>query len=128
MLECCRKKFKPYETWYLYDNECFYDRSLTIGRCPICKKPIALLKETRKADDRIFYNQATGKHKTDRLLDLNKNNVSYSTQDFKKHKMTRPKYLRYGENKIVKKGKKIYQRMNAVSRFGIRECIKDICL
>ena len=128
MLECCRKKFKPYETWHLYDSECFYDRSLTIGRCPVCSKLIAVLKETRKADDRVFYNQVSGKYKTDRLLELNKNNVSYSTKNLIKHKMTRPKYLRFGENKIVRIGKKIYQRMNAVSRYGIRECIKDIRL
>lgn len=130
MFEHCSQKFKPYEIWYLYDNKGFYDRSLSIGRCPVCKKPIAELKETRKADDKVFYQLAVGDSKVKKITELNINCVNYSSQDIKtkKTKMSLPKYLRYGENKIVNIGGKKYQRMNAISRYGLKECIKDIPL
>ena len=62
----------------------------------------------------------------DRSLALGRFN--YSSQDVKTKqcKMTLPKHLRYGENKIVNIGGKKYQRMNAVSKYGLKECIKDI--
>lgn len=130
MFEHCSQKFKPYEVWYLYDNKGFYNRSLAFGRCPACKKFLAELKETRKADDKVFYQLAVGDSKVNKLAELNRNNVNYSSQDIKvkKCKMTMPKHIRYGENKIVSIGGKRYQRMNAVSRYGQRECVKDISL
>lgn len=130
MFEHCSQKFKPYEVWYLFDNKGFYDRCLSFGKCPVCKKNLAELKETRKADDKVFYQLAVGDNKVNKLAELNRNCVIYSSQDIKvrKCKMTMPKYLRYGENKTVSIGGKKYQRMNAVSRYGRRECIKDIPL
>ena len=112
----------------MYDNKGFYDRSLALGRCPVCKKSIAELKETRKADDKVFYQLAVGDSKVQKLTELNLNSVNYSSQDVKTKqcKMTLPKHLRYGENKIVNIGGKKYQRMNAVSKYGLKECIKDI--
>lgn len=124
----CSQKFRPYETWFLYDNKGFYERSLIIGKCPICKKPVAELKEKRKSDDRVFTQLAVGEQKVERLTGMCVGCVNYSSQDLKtkKCKVTLPKYIRYGENKIVKIGGKKYQRMSAVSRWGTKECIKDI--
>lgn len=128
MFKHCSQKFKPYETWFLYDNKGFYERSLIIGKCPVCKKPVAELKEKRKADDKTFYQLAVGKEKVERLTGICINSVNYSSQDLKtkKSKMTLPKYIRYGENKFIKKGGKTFQRMNAVGRYGQREVIQDI--
>lgn len=124
----CNQKFKPYEVWYLYDNKGFYERSLKLGKCPVCKKEIAELHEKRKDDDKVFTQLAIGKEKVSRLTNLNITCVNYSSQDLKtkKCKVTMPKYIRSGENKIVSVGGKKYQRMNAVSRYGQKECIRDI--
>lgn len=103
---------------------------MSFGKCPVCKKNLAELIETRKADDKVFNQIATGENKVNKLAELNRNNINYSSQDIKirKCKMTMPKYIRSGENKIVSIGGKKYQRMNAVSRYNQRECIKDVPL
>ena len=44
----CKQEFRPFDIWYLFDNKGFYDRSLKLGKCPVCKKAIAELKEIRK--------------------------------------------------------------------------------
>lgn len=128
MFKHCNQKFKPYEVWYLYDNKGFYERSLELGRCPVCKKEIAELKEKRKSDDKIFTQLAVGKDKVEKLTKLNVNRVNYSSQDVKvkRCKVVMPKWIRSGENKIIIKGGKKYQRMNAVSHFGYKECLCDI--
>lgn len=112
----------------MFDNKGFYERSLKLGRCPICKKEIAELKEKRKSDDKVFTQLAVGTDKVERFTKLNVNCVNYSSQDLKlkRCKVTMPKWIRSGENKIVTVGGKKFQRMNAVSKYGYKECLCDI--
>ena len=72
----CKQDFKPFDIWYLYDNKGFYDRLLKLGKCPVCKKPIAELRETRKEDDVIFTQFEVGSE-AERLAEINRNSVNY---------------------------------------------------
>lgn len=124
----CKQEFRPFDVWYLFDNKGFYDRSLKLGKCPVCKKAIAELKETRKEDDRIFTQVEIGSE-AERLADINRGSVNYSSLEIKlkAYKMTMPKSIRYGENKIITKGGKQYVRQNAVSWLnGKKEVVKDL--
>ncbi|MBQ3971376.1 MAG: hypothetical protein II687_04125 [Selenomonadaceae bacterium] len=73
----CKQDFKPFDIWYLYDNKGFYDRLLKLGKCQVCKKPIAELRETRKEDDVIFTQFEVGSE-AERLAEINRNSVNYS--------------------------------------------------
>lgn len=130
--EHCSNKFKPYDIWYLYDNKGFYERCLYLGRCPICKKDIAELRERRKSDDKLFKQLVIGKDKVKHLADLNKNSINYSASDIRiknSVKISMPRTIRYGENKLIKRGDKTILRQNAVSWIdGRKENIKDINL
>ena len=53
MFTHCNTKFKPHETWFLFDNKNFTARKFYLGTCPICKKGLAKLVETRKSDGKI---------------------------------------------------------------------------
>lgn len=126
----CNSKFKPYDIWFLFDNKQFYQRSLYLGRCPYCKKDIAELVERRKSDDKLFKQLVIGKDKVKHLAELNKNSINYTAMDIKVKnsvKISMPRTIRYGENKIIKRGDKTFIRQNAVSWVnGRKENLKDI--
>lgn len=50
----CNSKNSVTEVQELEDIEGFKDRILIIGICKVCEKEIAMLVETRKADDKPF--------------------------------------------------------------------------
>ena len=60
MFTHCNTNFKSHETWFLKDNENFTRRKFYLGTCPICKKGLALLVETRILDGEIFRDAISG--------------------------------------------------------------------
>lgn len=54
MFSHCKIKFRHKDIWFLFDNKDFKDRCLYIFKCPVCKKQINVLHETRKADGKRF--------------------------------------------------------------------------
>jgi len=91
---------------------------------------MAILKEKRKTDGRTFKEEYTGTIEVNKIKKVCTTSIDYTLQDLKqkKCKMTLPKHIRSGENIIVKIGGKVYQRMNAIGRWGQKEKIEDILL
>lgn len=127
-MEHCGRSFKHFDTWFLFDNKGFYKREVKLGRCPKCLKVIIEINEIRKSDDRIFTQYAEGKE-AQKIAENYKKLINYTALEIKQKacKVTMPKSIRYGENKIVKKGNRKFLKQNAVSWInGKKETIKEI--
>lgn len=137
MFSHCNQKFKPKETWFLFNIKGFYDRKLLIGKCPVCKADIVDLQETRRADDLVFSDIKT-KEKATKIKEQCRHQIDYSSQDIKQRrcKVSILKGLCWGDNRIariikgVKKDepKKFALRAYAVGIFGKKKLIKEIPL
>ena len=121
MRHCC--KFKADEIYYLVETPLFTHRKLSIGFCPICKKPVAEFIEI----------SFTGSVERVRVSGLKANNFVMNLKDQIKYSMSECNYLRfkskpygwkYGVNKSVKVKDKEYVRQYAKDFYGNKELIK----
>ena len=118
MRHCCQ--FKADDIYYLNDTDLFSSRTLAIGFCPICKKPVAEL---------IEYGINGGINKIS-LAGINANNLMLEYKDeiaysicelnLKKFK-TKPYGWKFGINKETKNGK---IKQYACDFYGNKELIK----
>ena len=119
MLYCsnCSRILRPYDIWFLYEKDGFYQRKLYIGKCPQCKKDVVALVEMRKTDGKIFIDRREN-DKAAALIDKCITQLWYRHQDtiFKKG---RPFGFIYGENRENKKGRLTF----ACDFFGNKELI-----
>lgn len=125
----CNIDFNSYDVWFLYDNATDKKRHLLLGRCPVCKKDIVVLVETRKNDGRVFVQKETGE-KAVKLIDdaILKQDVVYSESSLKiKQGQGAPLGLCYGDNKEIHnhKGEIIGVRVNRCDFFGQKETIQN---
>jgi len=124
----CNNDFNSYDVWFLYDNATDKNRRLLLGKCPVCKKDVVALVETRKNDGRIFVQKETGE-KAVKLIDdaILKDDVVYSESSLK---ITQgngaPFGLCYGKNKeIHKNGKVVGIQVERCDFFGQKELIQS---
>ena len=120
MRHCCQ--FKADDIYSLEDTDLYSSRTLSIGFCPICRKPVAEL---------IEYGINGGKNKIS-LSGINAQNMMLKIQDeiiysakelnYKKYK-SKPFGWKYGVNKEIKQ--KIIKQY-AYDFYGNKELVKTI--
>ena len=125
----CNNDFNSYDVWFLYDNATDKNRRLLLGKCPVCKKDVVALVETRKQDGRIFVQKETGE-KAVKLIDdaIVKNDIVYSESELKaKQGNGAPFGLCYGDNKEIhnNKGEVVGIRVNRCDFFGQKELLQS---
>ena len=122
MLHCskCERIIKPYDIWFLYDINGFFQRRLEIGKCPKCKKDIAALYEIRKTDCKPFIDRQYGEYATN-LIDRCITQLWYRQKDtiFQKG---RPYGFIWGDNRENRKERKTY----ACDFYGNKELIESL--
>lgn len=145
MLNHCNNDFRPYDVWYLNDikeitrhndktgnedilRDGFYNRCLYLGKCPVCKKDVVILSETRQKDGQIFQDKAVGE-KSQSLVDKVINQVNFTRQEVK-IKKGKPYKWTYAENKEIhnNQGKVIAIRRKACDWYGQKEVREEIRL
>ncbi len=121
MRHCCQ--FKADDIYYLKETNLYVTRKLSIGFCPICKKPVAELVEirfdgviTRDYKIGIQANDLAMKYKDDILYSMKQCNY----QKFK----SKPFGWKYGVNKSVKIRGEERVRQYACDFYGNKELIK----
>lgn len=122
MQHCCR--FKPDDIYYLEDTDFFSSRILSIGFCPICKKPVAQLVEWR-FDGECFKQNLAG-IKANELVLKNQDKIVYSMKSLNYKKLkSKPFGWKYGINKLAKKDNKEFVKQYACDFYGNKELIKN---
>ena len=121
MRHCCQ--FKADEIYYLEETSLYVNRKLSIGFCPICKKPVAELVEI-SFTGAVERNRASGIKANDLMIEL-KDQIKYSMRDCNYQKFkSKPFGWKYGVNKAGKiKGKECI-RQYAYDFYGNKELIK----
>ena len=121
MQHCCR--FKADDIYYLAETNLHIHRKLSIGFCPICKKPVAELVQQR-FDGKINRIIESGIRAND-LVYKNKDDILYSMRECNYlRSKSKPYGWKYGENKSVRINGKEYVRQYACDFYGNKEIIK----
>lgn len=119
MLHCC--KFKADNVYFLEDNDMFSSRRLSIGFCPICKKPVAELVEWRF--DGAFNKQTLSGINANSMVQELKEQIICSINDANYKKLKQEPYgWKFGINKQTKDGK---IRQYASDFYGNKKLIKS---
>ena len=123
MFTHCNRKFKSEEVWFLKDNKNFRKRKFYLATCPICKKGLAKLVETRKSDGKIFSEIMSGK-KLENFTQRFIKEVNYTDKSFPNFKNSLFG-LCYGENHEIhnSKGEVVEIRQKSCDFFGNKELI-----
>jgi len=123
MRHCCQ--FKADEIYFLEETSLFVNRKLSIGFCPICKKPVAELVEISFTGV-IERKRASGINAHELLMSL-KEEIKYSMTgcNYQKFK-SKPYGWKYGINKSIRIKNKEYIRQYAKDFYGNKELIKVI--
>ena len=121
MRHCC--DFKADDIYYLKETPLFTNRKLSIGFCPICKKPVAELIEIRfdGVPERI---RASGLEAHNLMLKF-KEQILYSMREcnFLRTK-SKPYGWKYGVNKSFKLRGKEKIKQYAYDFYGNKEVVK----
>ena len=114
--------FKADEIYYLEENNIFTQRILSIGFCPICKRPVAELVEYNFAGG-INRINLSGIHAQNLMTQL-KDQIIYSAKEVNKRKLkSKPFGWKYGVNIDGKNGK---AKQYACDFYGNKELIKKL--
>ncbi len=114
--------FSADEVYYLEENDIYTQRVLSIGFCPICKRPVAEFVEYNFAGG---MNKVTlsGIHAQNLVFKL-KDEIVYSAKEVNKRKLkSKPYGWKYGLNKDGKNGK---SSQYACDFYGNTELIKKL--
>ena len=121
MRHCCQ--FKADEIYYLEETSLYVNRKLSIGFCPICKKPIAELVEI-SFTGAVERNKVSGIKANELMIEL-KDQIKYSMRECNYQKFkSKPFGWKYGVNKSAKIKGKEYVRQYAKDFYGNIELIK----
>lgn len=121
MRHCCQ--FKADEIYYLEETSLYVNRKLSIGFCPICKKPVAELVEI-SFTGAVERNRVSGVKANDLMIEL-KDQIKYSMRECNYQKFkSKPFGWKYGVNKSAKIKGKEYVRQYAKDFYGNIELIK----
>lgn len=123
MRHCCQ--FRPDDVYYLEENELYSSRKLSIGFCPICKKPVCELAEWR-FDGNYKITKEVG-IKANELAQKHRMQIVYSLREFNYAKFkSKPFGWKYGLNKSVKSGKKEVVKQFACDFYGNKELVRKV--
>ena len=123
MRHCCQ--FRPDDVYYLEENELYSSRKLSIGFCPICKKPVCELAEWR-FDGNYKVTKEVG-IKANELAQKHRMQIVYSLREFNYAKFkSKPFGWKYGLNKSVKSGKKEVVKQFACDFYGNKELVRKV--
>ena len=125
MRHCC--KFRPDDIYYLEDTELYTNRRLSIGFCPICKKPVAEITEWRF--DGTFSKTSKSGIKANEFVNSHQTEIIYSLKELHYMKFkSKPYGWNYGANKLIKnKNTKTEEiRQYSYDFYGNKELIKTI--
>lgn len=123
MRHCCA--FKADDIYYLADNSIYSSRRLSIGFCPICKKPVAELLELRF--DGVFNKQSVSGIGANSLVQKYKDEILYSMRECNYLRLkSRPFGWKYGVNKSVNINGQEKVRQFAYDFYGNKELIKTV--
>lgn len=75
----CDVNFEEQDTWFLEDIKEFKQRVLIIGKCPVCKKKVVVLRETRISDNIVFENIET-EDKAEKIAKREKKRIVYTSR------------------------------------------------
>jgi len=113
-------QFNAEEIYFLEDNDLYCNRTLSIGYCPICGKPVAELKEFNFAGG-MNKVSVSGIHAQNMMLKV-QNEIKYSSNQVNYRKVkSKPYGWKYGINK---QGKNDCVRQYACDFYGNKELIK----
>ena len=118
MYHCCQ--FKADDIYCLEDTDLYSNRTLSVGFCPICNKPVAELFEQSftGAINKIL---SVGIH-AQNLMAREQSNIVYSMLELNyKRAKSKPYGWKYGINKESKNGR---IRQYACDFYGNKELIK----
>ena len=114
-------KFKPDEVYFLEDTDLYISRTLSVGFCPQCNKPVAELTETNFAGGTNKIS-AAGVHAHKLMLELRNSIISSSSGINYQKTKSKPYGWKYGINKEGKNGK---VKQFACDFYGNMELIKE---
>lgn len=121
MRHCCN--FRADDIYYLSETNLYIVRKLSIGFCPICKKPVAELVQIR-FDNVITRDRASGLAANEMVL-KHKDEIEYSLRECNYRKLkSKPYGWKYGINKSVKNNGKEKVKQFACDFYGNKEVIK----
>ena len=115
-------QFKADEIYYLKENNIYTTRILSIGFCPICKRPVAELLEYSFAgsENRVTL---SGIHAQNLMFEL-QDDIVYSASEVNYRKIkSKPYGWKYGHNEYGKNGQ---IKQYACDFYGNKELIKKI--
>ena len=126
MLKHCTT-FMEYDIWFLSNTDKFIDRKLYLGRCPNCLSDVALLRETRIADNKVFEEKVIGYKKVKNICDKIRHHILFTKQDIKITK-GKPFGWVFGINKEIKNksGQIIEIRQSACDFYNQKEIRKAL--
>ena len=119
MRHCCQ--FKADDIYCLAETELYTLRYLSIGFCPICKKPVAELVQTR-FDGQIEKEVISGVGANTMMLCHAEEIVRSIKENYFIRKKSKPYGWVYGINKQLKNGK---IKQYAADFYGNKELIKS---
>lgn len=123
MQHCC--KFKADDIYFLTDTEIYTKRVLSMGFCPVCRKPVATLTLYR-FDGVIEKYKVSGATANKMVADL-KDEILYSMRQCNcRHFRSRPFGWKYGVNRSVTISGKERIRQYAYDFYGHKEIVKEI--
>jgi len=118
MRHCCQ--FKADDIYSLKDTDIYLSRVLSIGFCPICKKPVIELVE-RGINGGINKISLSGVNANNLMLKMQKD-IVYSLKELNYKKLkSKPFGWKYGVNKESNKGK---IKQYACDFYGNKELVK----
>lgn len=121
MRHCC--EFEPNDIYYLEETPIYTKRTLSIGFCPMCSKPVAELVEVR-FDEKIEKVIVAGV-RANKFAKKFKDKIVYSMKEANYNRFqSKPFGWKYGENKLVNTNGKIKIKQYACDFYGNKELVK----
>ena len=122
MRHCCQ--FNADDIYFLTETELYTTRKLSVGFCPICKKPVAEIY-LQRFDGAISRDWVSG-IKANEMVNKFKDEIMYSAKECNYLKFkSKPYGWKYGINKTAKINGKEYTRQYACDFYGNKEMIKQ---
>ena len=116
------KEFKAMDIWHLIDNEKFSERTLAVGFCPCCNKPVAELIQKNEAGN-CYEKIVKSGFASDKFVNDFRKDVLYSFSSLNRKRFkSSPSGWVYGIGKVLKKSTRQYKK----DFYGRLSLVKEI--